>query len=272
MLTEAIIQTSTPTSLKIDDVDPDEILILESISGLSDVKVNQFMGDFAREGSYYQGRRAERRNPVFNFKIQPNYNLDIEASDIREMIYRMFMEPQRDSDSVQVLLKDDRRPDRYFIGYTETIVAPIFEKDMKAQCALQTTDAYLRSAELTAADHAMGWFSLPLTYEGSADTGFEMTIKVLVQTSVVTIQNGTDLMVLDLASDFAAGDIIEINTTQGEQAILVNGLDRMVALTPNSPWLSLREQGNVIKAYGSTEGDGRAVLTGYSYRAAWWGI
>lgn len=230
------------------------------------------MGDFAREGSYYQGRRSDRRNPVFNFKIQPNYNLDIEVSDVREMIYRMFMEPQRDSDSVQVLLKDDRRPDRYFIGYTETITAPIFEKDAKAQCSLQTTDAYLRSADLTEADHAMGWFNLPLTYEGSADTGIEMTIKVLSATPLLTIQNGDDIMVLQPASMFVPDDIVHINTTQGSRTITVNGVDAMSALPPTSPWISLKEQGNTLKIYGSVVSDGRAALTSYSYRAAWWGI
>ncbi len=270
MLTEAIIQTSTPTSLKLDDVDPDEILILKSISNLSSVKVTQFMGDFAREGSYYQGRRAEKRNPVINLKLNPNYTEDIEVSDIREMLFRMFFEPQRDSDGVQVLLKDDRKPDRYFIGYSETFETDSWSKDQTCAISLITTDAYLRSAELTEATNALGWFTLPFNYEGSADTGLEMTFKVLQVGDLLTIVNGADIMTFE--GSFVPGDILYINTTQGQRSITLNGEDKMSLLTSGPEWMQLKEQGNLLKIYGNAEGDGKAVLTSYSYRAAWWGI
>lgn len=269
MLTEAIIQTSVPTLLKIDDADPDEILILASISGLSDVKVTQFMGEFAREGSYYQGRRAEKRNPVFNFKLQPNYKLDIMPNEIRELLYRMFMEPQRDSDAVQVLLKDDKLPDRYFIGYTETMQADAWVKESKAQISLMTVDAYLRSAEETVATNALGWFTVPTKYEGTADTGLRMTVKVLFDTDELRVANGIDVMVFN--GPFVAGDILELSTIQGERAVIINGVDRMAALTASPLWLTLKESQNVLRTYGTTVGDGKAVITAYEYRAAWWG-
>lgn len=270
MLTEAIIQTSTPTSLKINDVAHDEILILKSISNLSSTKVDQFLGEFATEGGYYQGRRAVAINPVFNFKLNPNYKLNIEVAEIRRMLHRMFMEPQRDSDSVQVLLKDTKLPDIYFIGYTEGIETDAWTKEQTAQVSLMTTDAYLRSAELTAATNPLGWFSIPLVYEGSADTGIQMTVKVLINTDTVTIKNDIDVMVFEGA--FAPGDILEVNTTRGQRLITLNGVDTMSAMVAGSDWIQLKEQGNVIKAYGSVEGDGKAALTSYSYRAAWWGI
>lgn len=270
MLSEAIIQTSTPTSLKIGGAAADEILILESISGLSNVKVNQFMGDYAREGSYYQGRRAEKRNAVFNFKLKPNWAQNIGADDLREMLYRMFMEPTRDSDAVQVLLKDTKRPDRYFIGYTETIESDIFVKDLKAQVSLNTVDAYLRSAAISQFTRELGWFRIPMVYEGSADTGMTIKLKVLVDTPYVTAQNGNDLMILQ--QNFYAGDIIELRTTAGDRAVLVNGVDRMSAMTPASKWITLRQQSNVLQAYGQLVTDQRVVITSYSYRAAWWGV
>lgn len=270
MLTEAIIQTSNPTSLKIDRVNPDEILILQSISNLSSLKVQQFMGDFAREGSYYQGRRGEKRNPVINLKMNPNYKLDIEVSDIREMIYRMFMEPSRDSDAVQVTLVDDRRPDRYFLGYTESIDTDQWTKDQTAQVSMLTTDAYLRSVVLSQGSNPMGWFTLPLAYEGSADTGLAMTVKVLKLTDRITIRNDTDTM--EFSGSFVPGDIFTINTSIGERAVLKNGVDDMSSLAPASRWLQLKEQGNVLDAYGLVPKDGRAVITSYSYRAAWWGV
>src|SRR5690606_37209960 len=122
---------------------------------------------------------AEPLNPVFNFKINPDYANDVAVSDVREMLYRMFMEPTATSDAVQILLKDDRKPDRYFKGYTEAIESDIFVKEMTAQVSMLTTDPYLRSAVETTDSNAGGWFELPLTYEGSADTGLEMTFAIL---------------------------------------------------------------------------------------------
>lgn len=270
MLTEAIVQSSTPMSFKIEDLVDDEILILTSITNLTSVKVNQFMGEFAREGGYYQGRRAQPRNPVMNFKLNPNYTEDIAVSDIRELLYRTFMEPQRDSDAVQVLLKDDRRPDRYFLGYTESIESDQWEQEQTAAVSLMTTDAYLRSVANTQNTSELGWFSTPLVYEGSADTGLEIEIKVTFPTPSVTLRNGIDYMYF--SGPFVAGDTLYINTMQGSRAILLNGVDHMAAMTASSRWIQVKEQTNVLKVWGATENDGKAKIMGYSYRAAWWGI
>jgi ribosomal protein S28E/S33 len=270
MLTEAIIQTSTPTSLKITDVDQDELLILESISGLSSVKTNLYLGEFAREGGYYQGRRTEKRNPVFNFRLQPNYAEDIEASDIREMLYRMFMEPQRGSDAVQVLLKDDRKPDRYFRAYTETFECDIFTKELRAQVGLLTTDNFLRSAEEVSGSSAEGVFNLQLPYTGSVDTGMNVTVKVLSATSRITLEGPEELMAIE--GPFAVNDIITLKTTEGERSIQVNGEDDFGAMTAASRWLLLKPGDNDITISGTVTGDGKAAITAWSYRAAWWGI
>lgn len=197
MLTRAIIQTSTPMILDIENVNPDDILILTSISGLSQAGAELFTGDFAGEGGYYQGRRAKKRTPVFNFKLNPNYKEDIEVSDIREMLYRMFMEPTATSDAVQILLEDDRKPDRYIRVYTEDTEASHFEKEMTAMVSTVCTDAYLRSAEETVGTNLLGWLSVPLTYEGSADTGLELVVKVMVHNTQIVIENNDQRMTLN---------------------------------------------------------------------------
>jgi hypothetical protein len=270
MLTQAVIQTSIPMTLDIESVDPDEILILKSISGLSKAGADLFMGDFARDGSYYQGRRAKQRNPVFNFKVNPDYVNDVEASDIREMLYAMFMEPQAATDAVQVLLKDDRKPDRYFIGYTEDIEADQFSKELSATVSMLCTDPYLRSAAETTETTPGGWLNKTLTYEGSADTGLELTLKVQVTTPTVIVNiNG---VLMTLTSNFVANDIITINTSAGSRKIQKNGIDIMVSLSAASKWLMLRERTNVIQVYGAIVGDSKVVATMYKYRAAWWGV
>lgn len=271
MLTKAIVQSSTPMVLDIESADPDEILICTSISGLSRAGATLFTGEFAREGGYYQGRRAKVRTPVFNFKINPDYANDVEVSDVREMLYRQFMDPHADSDAVQVTLEDDRKPDRYFIGYTEDIEADLFEKEIRASVSMYCTDAYLRSTEEVSGSHPMGWFVSPISYEGSADTGLEMEFKILAYTNQLTIVNNGETMILD--GDFNTNDVVSINTVEGSRMIQLNGDDVMVRLRAGADdWIQLKQAANALNMYGVTPGDGKAVLTSYSYRAAWWGI
>lgn len=270
MLTQVVLQTSNPMTFNIDDVDPDEILILKSISGLTPGDVTLYTGDFARNGGYYQGRRVGKRNPVFTFKLNPDYKNDIEVSDIREMLYRQFYKPQALTDGVQVLLKDDRKPDRYFIGYAEKWDGDIFSKDTSAQISTISVDAFLQSAEETVGDNPAGWLSVPIDYEGSADTGIEMTLKVGAATNQIIIDNNGILMTL--VGTFAVNDVVYVNTIEGSRAIRQNGTDIMALLTGSSQWIQLTQAANTLRVYGTNPGDGKAAVTQYKYRAAWWGV
>lgn len=274
MLTEAIIQTSTPTSLKIEGADQDDLLILESISNLSRVQNSLYLGEFSREGGYYQGRRRQQLNPVFNFRIQPDYANDIMASDIREMLYDMFLEPSRDSDMVTVHLVDDRKPTRLVTGYTETIEAEIFAKELRAQVSLLTTDNYLRSVDETSVVESggLGWFHPIIDYEGSADTGFKFDINVLQNTPVITIKGDRETIVLD--GPWSVGNKLTVNTQEGFRTIYMrpSGVEDLGSMTGPSRWIQLRKGVNELDIYGSVLGDGKAVMMNYSYRAAWWGV
>lgn len=270
MLTQVVLETSSPMTFNIDAVDPDEIIILKSISGLTPGDVTLFTGDFARSGGYYQGRRVGQRNPVFNLKLNENYLDSIAISDIREMLYRQFYEPQADTDGVQVRLVDDKKPDRYFIGYAEKWQGDIFSQDTSAQISTICVDAYLQSVAETTASNVGGWLTIPITYDGSADTGIELTLKIVTATSVVVIENNTQMMTLN--GTFNVGDIVYVNTKEGERAIQLNGVDVMAALTAASDWIALKSAANVFKVHGSVVGDGKVVATDYTYRSAWWGV
>lgn len=270
MLQQVVLETASPMTLEIGNADPDEILILTSISGLSPADVVLFTGEFAGNGGYYQGRRVAGRNPVFNFKINPDYVNDIDASDVRDILYRQFLDPQADSDGVQVRLVDDRRPDRYLICYTEKFPSDIFSKDTKAQISTLCVDGLLKSVDVTSAANTGGWLTVPITYDGSADTGIQLSVKVVSATSTVIIENNGRLMTLE--GTFVADDVIEINTVIGSRSIKLNGDDIMAALTADSTWLYLTQAANLFKVYGVVAGDGLAVATEYTYRSEWWGI
>lgn len=270
MLQKVIVQSSNPIEFDIESVDPDEILILKSISGLSKAGATLYTGEFAREGGYYQGRRAKPLTPVFNFKINPDYKNDIDASDIRDILYRQFLSPLADSDAVQVTVIDDRKPDRYFVVYTEDLESEMFEKELAAQVTTVSTEAYLRSVAETSGVNANGWFAFPVAYDGSADTGIEVTFKVLADTPSLVFRNNEDWIVLDGA--FVTNDIITMNTTEGSRYIRLNGEDVMVLKRPGSSWITLKQSANVFQMFGVIPGDGKVVMTSYKFRSTWWGI
>lgn len=277
MLTQVVIQSSSPTTLNVEDIDPDEILILKNITGLSAKGLTLFTGDFARDGGYYQGRRAGKRNPVFTFKLNPNYAIDIEVSDIRELLYKMFLQPQVGSDAVQVLLKDDRKPDRYLIGYTEDIDTEMWSKEQSAMVSMICTDPYLRSAALTSFVDASGVISTPFTYDGSATTGLKFQIKVATANQNIFVKINNDIMQLQHPTTYAVNDIIDVDTSVGSRSIKLTRsavtTDVMAHLqTSGVPWLQLKEAANTISTYGTTAADGKTKIMSYSYRSAWWGI
>lgn len=279
MLTKVIAQTSTPVEFNITDVDPNEILILKSISGLTQAGAVLYTGEFAGEGGYYQGRRAKQRFPVLNFKVNPDFKNDVDAEDIRDILYRTFMEPQANSDGVQMGVFTTKKPELYFIGHTEDIDVPLFERELTATVSMSCTDAYLRSAQQKLVSSSGGWLSVPIFYDGTADTGFEVFIKIQVDTPELTLENNG--LKMKLVENFVAGDVIRISTAQGSRAIQrgvvedseggITGVDIMAALQgPN--WLKLNAVTNVLKVYGVTPGDGKVLVTMYRYRSAWWGI
>lgn len=273
MILQAEIQTSPPTVLKIEGAGQDDLLILESISNLSRVQNSLYLGEFAREGGYYQGRRRNQLNPVFNFRLQPDYANDVMAADIREKLYDMFLEPGRDSDMVTVHLISDRKPARLFTGYTETLESEIFAKELKAQVSLLATDNYLRSVAETSVvePSGNGWFNTDIDYGGSADTGFEFVIKILVNTASVTIKlNNAEYMTLD--GPWTAGQILTVNTQEGFRTIKVGSTEDLGSMTAPSRWLILKKGVNNLVVYGTAAADGKAVILSYKYREAWWGV
>lgn len=287
MLQQVILQTAEPTTLKINDVDPESIIIVESISGLDPAKVTNFTGDFARDGGYYQGRRSSGRNPVFNLKLNPNYADDIEVSDIREMLYDWFLEPSPTSDQLRVVLQDDRKPDRYFDGVVEDFPADLFSRDTKAQISMLCVDPYFRSVDEVIGHDDVGWVSTPVTYEGSKRIGLEMVFRVTTDTVEMNVDiNGVRFQVYKPSGTFEVDDVITINTEIGKRRVdeaidpddpeyefgTNTERDVMAQIGAGSRWPELNKGVNTIKTYGGVEADGKVVMTDYKYRAAWWGI
>jgi hypothetical protein len=254
---------------------PKDSLLLRTVDGLSPPDVDLFIGDYARDGGFYQGRRVAKRNVVFTFDLNPNPALGETVAGLRELLYKAFVDPLVDADYIKINLLDDEGRTRYLVGYTEKFETDIFSVDTVCQISIVCPDPYLREDTKTVLTDPTGWVSVPFAYTGTAETGFEVEIVITAPTSTLTLENNGRTMIID--RNFFAGDVVSINTNRGSRSLTVthpgSPAEPLIAsLSPLSPWLELHSQSNVMKVYGSTESDIVAAVRTLAYTQAYWGI
>lgn len=260
----------------IENASPDDVLLCTGISGLTTAKATLFTGERAGGGGYYQGRRPEKKNVVCTFRLNPDYKLNVEVSDIREILYRLFMEPLGYSEAVRLLFFDDRRALRGLDVYTEAIEVDHFAKDIYASVSMVSTEPYLTGEfpeNNSAGTIENAWSDLSLQYEGTADTGIRLEIAVMFDTNVLEIANvHQHTQTMRIEYPMLAGDVVNISTVRGDRYIRINGADRMGALTAASTWITLTQQINGLSVRGADEYTYAGKITEWSYLEQWWGL
>jgi len=283
MLDQVLLQATaaaTPTTLNITAADPAETLILKSISDLSAPKITLFTGTYAGNGGYYQGRRIEQRNPVFNFKLNPDYAGDVEVSEVRRKLYRTFLNrTDQVGDGLMVVLKDSKLPDLYFICNTEDINTDMWTREQTAQVSTLALDPFLRSVLPYHWDDTPGEMQHTFEYVGDAPTGLYVQLNVVNLTTQIHIrlQKGVEQQMITLVHPtgaFAAGSTVFVNTTELHRQVQYNGQDVMVMMSYDSDWLTLdySEDPYTLEAWGTSYLDGKVLLSLMEYRGTWWGI
>lgn len=275
MLESVVVQSSNPLTLNISGANPDEMLLLKSISGLTSPKVGLYLGDYSSEGSYYQGRRGERLTPVITLKMNPNYVDDVDLSDIRDLLYRTFMTPQPGSDGVKILLKDDRRPDRYFVGYVEDIDTDQFSSSRMATISMVSLEPVLFS-DVGVAVSGLTTSTVNIPYDGSAPAGIRIHALTHVQTTAIRISLNERTMILLKASGtpggWPPGTLVTINSRKAEREVRINSDLSMPQIASGFQWFQLDRPVNVLKALGEDETLGDVTILDYDFKSTWWGV
>lgn len=275
MLTQIDVQSENSFFVPILGATPKESLLIRKVTGLLPPDPSLFIGEYARDGGTYQGRRVAERNVVITLDLNPNPALGETVSGLREKLYRAFMEPQADSDHVKIDLHDDLDRVRYLVGYTEKFDGEVFDSDTMVQISLMCPDPFIRDNEETLLIHPTGWISVPFAYSGTARTGFQTKIKVLASTNVLTLENNGRTMVFNRA--FASGDVVTITTVRGSRFAIVDPLSGptvsiLASLSTTSPWLELHTQANTLTVYGNVASDLVAAITELRFVQAYWGV
>lgn len=219
MLTKVTVLSENQFDLEIRNAMPTDSIIVEKIEGLGPPDVNLFMGDYARDGGTYGGRRALPRNVILTLGLNPNYADNETVDGLRLLLYKAFMDPYVASDGLILVLQDDTFADRYILGYTDKFDGDVFSDDTTVRIELQCPNPYILDSAMT--ELVASGPTFPFTYEGSAETGLIITAEMTTTSSIVTFDlNGTK-MYLDYV--FADNDVIKVNTIRGQRRIQVYG-------------------------------------------------
>lgn len=275
MLTQIDVGSENSFLVPITGATPKDSLLVRKITGLNPPDVTLFMGDYARDGGTYQGRRVGKRNVVITFDLNPNPALGETVAGLREMLYKAFLDPLVDADYVKLTLHDDLGRLRYLVGYVEKFEGEIFDPETIAQISMICPDPYIRDNSETVLTNDPGWTVVPFVYTGTAEAGFKANINITAATPVVTLENNGKKMILTRA--FQLGDVIEVDTIRGERALTLtpsggNPVSIVGNLSPESPWLQIHSQSNTMKVYGSTTNDLVAAVQSLKYTQTYWGV
>lgn len=288
MLTSLDVDSDNAFSVQFQGATPKDSLLVRSITGLNPPKRDLFIGDYARDGGIFQGRRVGVRNIVIIMHLNPNPALDETVSGLRERLYKAFIDPSAEADYVKMGFHLDDGRHLFLVGYNEDFDTEIFAADRLVQISMLCPDPFLRDNLPTVLTNPGGWTTVPFAYTGTAETGFEVRIEVHASTPKLILANNTvtddtaspnyprGRMILNRA--FSPGDVVIINTVRGNRflhLIPIGGgptLSLINSLTPTSPWLELHSQSNVMKVYGSTPASLPAGITSLTYVQSYWGI
>jgi hypothetical protein len=275
LLTKIDVDSENAFYIPILGATPKDSLFIQQITGLNPPDVTLFMGEYARDGGNYTGRRVGNRNVVITFDLNPNPALGETVKGLRQMLYKAFLDPLVDADYIKLRLHDEDNHVYYVVGYTEKIEASIFAQDTSTQVSIICPDPYIRDDVKTVKSDPSGWTTVPFNYTGTAETGFEVEIYITAPTDVLTLENNGRTMIMNRA--FFAGDVVNINTNPGSRSMTVShGIDLpkslVASMSPLSPWLQLHSQSNVMKVYGNETTDLVGAVRSLAYTQSYWGI
>ena len=252
---------------------------ITGIDGLGPTRANLIITDLAgMDGGRFNSSKLETRNIVITLRLRGN----VEAN--RLTLYRYC----QTKELCTFYFSNDRR-NVYARGYVEGDDVDLFQKGETFQISIICPDAYFRSVKETNKEltyyvslfefpfaideddpvefsEYIGYTGVPLINDSETETGIVFKVKCLTDISTFTITDTTtgEFMKLDYA--FLEGDVVTINTNQGQKAIrLLRGgtdVNLFSALdVPDSKFLQLAVGQNLFTySVDGGEGEGKVKI------------
>lgn len=258
MLTKVEARTAQGNVLSFNLYEPSEGTILTEIEGLDPVKASIVSSKLAGvDGSQYRNSVRDERNIVLKFELVSDY-VDNPVFAVRRRLYRFFMPKSY----VTLWFYDDAGIEATISGRVESCEAPMFSQEpaLNASILCFNPDFVDTSFETVSGSTVYSSLESTIDYEGTVPAGIEFTLFADRDISAFTIYNrppdGT-LRQLDFASPLLAGDVLRINTNQGQKKVQLTraGVTSSVlyAISPKSNWVTLDYGLNKYRVYAEGE-------------------
>jgi hypothetical protein len=253
-------------TLQLDDVS--DGLIVEEITGLDPVKATLVSSNFAQQdGSHYQSARRENRNITMKLGLDPTGSDSV--FDLRSRLYQYFM--PKSEISLRFYMVEGLTVD--IAGRVESLETELFVQEPEAHISLINFDPDFYDPTPVVVTGFSTSHTTPtnVNYEGTVDTGMEISVAITDSKSELTIYQTTpsgELRTLDFSASLIAGDVLNISTVTGSKGAILTraGVDSslLYGVSPQSTWIALEPGTNAIQVYA--EGAGSAATITYTNR------
>lgn len=284
MLTKVTVLAEEPIELPLIGATPKDRYILQKVTGLNPPEIDLFVGDYARDGGVYTGRRVNNRSVTMAITPNPSYANQDTVASMRQHLHRSFIEPSAYSEATQLLLNDDLgQGNKMVTGYVENFEGDVFTSDPTVNISLLCPDPFIRDSVETE-HHTEMWTTHSFPYFGTAPAGIKLDLEVTSATDTIVVGLNLDstpgnIFEMDLGrvNGFLAGDKVFIRTEYGKRSVtLLRGTEEtslLAFLTPRSRWIQARGKILTFSLGRLVPGDEAVAVGMYSaYRAAYWGV
>lgn len=247
--------------------------VVEDIDGLDPVKATIASTKFANlDGEEYQSSRREKRNILMKLGIEPDYSTT-DVKTLRTALYRFFMPKS----AVELHFFEDNAYFAKIVGRVESCDADPFTKDPQVNVSMlfMNSDFVAPISDVVAGTTISTTAEMPLTYNGSVETGFVFKLNVNRTMSGFTLYvrpPGGDYQAMEFAASLVAGDVLEISTVaRGKYARLTRGgvqSSILWGVSPTAAWAQLFPGTNQVRV----QAEGAAVPYTITYTAKYGGL
>lgn len=259
-------------------LEPDYKYILKAADGLGPPEFEVPVANTVFGGGVLQGRRALAREPVIRIGLNPDWEINQTAADLRSELYGL-LEPIV-GNTIRLVLMDGVEEIVQSNCLIKNFEISTFVKDPEVQLTLACIEPYLEGPEELDLMPFDGT-SFAIDNIGSARTGISLEMKfgTINADPIKTwkITNTSTQETMEFATSFANFDGIRFNTQPGKRDVdmwdaSLSGTDKWIdklgMLTPASKWISLRPGINIFNVVGPADWDWIAG----SYRPLYWGV
>lgn len=245
------------------------------IDGLGPVKATLVSSSFAQQdGEQYHSSRREARNIKLSLELNPDPATETVRA-LRRKLYNFFM-PKSEVSLRFYDEEDDDILEANITGRVESCDPVHFAQEPTVEISIMcfNPDFVELAPEIISGSTTSGTTPMTIDYQGTVETGIELTINVNRSLSGFTVYHilpDDSIRSMDFANvPLLSGDTLKISTVPGSKGATLTraGVSSSVlyGISPQSAWIELIPGVNSIRVYHGASGAGIPLEIDYINR------